>query len=761
MGTAGLMLVGGFCGGAAATALVLWFHDRRTRRTLEDVSRRLRRTEARTHTLLRDTDDLVAVVGADGTILYLSPSADLILGGTATAYVGAALSTVVHPDDLERVTNTVAAPPWGHDGRIEFRFRRHDGQWLLLEATIHDHRDDPALEGLVLSCRDVGERRRAVTELREAHERFRAAFDHAPIGMALISVDGRFLRANRALARMLGRAEDEVAGSSAVALTHPEDHAAIGEAARRVLAGDASVRIEQRFVHLDGLPVWAAVTLSPVRDQEGAPRCLIAQVEDLTEQRASGARLAHQAVHDLLTGLPNRERFVEQLQGALRHQEGCGRPAVLFLDLDHFQGVNDSLGHAAGDRLLVAVADRLRAAIRPTDTLARFTGDEFTVLCHAVPDEATAVVLASRVSTAVAKPVTLVEGEVYVTASVGIALATGELETAEGLLRNADAAMHHAKEQGRARAGVYDLHTHNRALQQLRTGNELHRALERHELLMHYQPILSLETGRVSGFEALLRWQHPERGLVSPNEFVPRAEETGLVVPIGVWALETSCRQAVRWHQHGASVTISVNLSPRQLAEPTLVDAIAAVLGRTGVDPAYVWLEITESTLMHDAESAVRTLTALRALGVHLSVDDFGTGYSSMTYLKRFPVDSLKVDQSFVDGLGRDAEDSAICTAVVTLAHALGLRAVAEGIETVEQLAALRTLGCEMGQGYLFGRPAPPDVWGERPDERLALSCRDTPLVSDPERGPADAPLADRPASRNPAGRVPERVART
>jgi EAL domain-containing protein (putative c-di-GMP-specific phosphodiesterase class I) len=241
---------------------------------------------------------------------------------------------------------------------------------------------------------------------------------------------------------------------------------------------------------------------------------------------------------------------------------------------------------------------------------------------------------------------------------------------------------------------------------------------------MHYQPIINLETGRVSGFEALIRWQHPERGLVGPNEFVPHAEETGLVVPIGMWAFETSCQQAVRWHRQGAAVTMSVNLSPRQLAEPTLVDAVAAVLGRTAIDPTFVWLEITESTLMHDAESAVRTLTALRALGVHLSVDDFGTGYSSMTYLKRFPVDSLKVDRSFVDGLGRDAEDSAICTAVVSLAHALGLRAVAEGVETVEQLAELRTLGCEMAQGFLFGRPAPPDAWGARPDERLALDRR-------------------------------------
>ncbi|HWW45196.1 MAG TPA: diguanylate cyclase, partial [Acidimicrobiia bacterium] len=525
MGTAGLMLAGGFCGGAAATAFALWFHDRRIRRVLEDVSRRLRRTEARTHTLLRDTDDMVAVVAPNGTITYLSPAADQILGRPGAGYVGRALPSLVHPDDVDRVAAALATP--GDDpSTVEFRVARLDGQWLLVEAAVHDHRDDPALEGLVLSCRDVSERRHAETELRDAHERFRAAFEHAPIGMALISVDGRFLRVNRALAHMLGRAEDEVAGTSALALTHPEDQAAVGDAAGRVLAGDASVRVEQRYVHLDGLPVWAAVTLSPVRDQEGVPRYLIAQVEDVTEQRASGARLAHQAFHDPLTGLPNRERFEEQLQDALRHQEGRGRPAVLFIDLDRFQVVNDSLGHAAGDRLLVAIADRLRAAIRPTDTLARFTGDEFTILCDGVPDEATAVELATRVSHAVAKPVTLVEGEVYVTASVGIALVSGELETAERLLRNAHAAMHRAKEQGRARAGVYDPHAHDQALQHLRTGNELHRALERHELLMHYQPIINLETGRVSGFEALIRWQHPERGLVGPNEFVPHAEET-------------------------------------------------------------------------------------------------------------------------------------------------------------------------------------------------------------------------------------------
>jgi EAL domain-containing protein (putative c-di-GMP-specific phosphodiesterase class I) len=278
--------------------------------------------------------------------------------------------------------------------------------------------------------------------------------------------------------------------------------------------------------------------------------------------------------------------------------------------------------------------------------------------------------------------------------------------------------MYGAKDHGRSRAELFDAGSHDRAVTTLRIGNELHRALERNELRLHYQPIVSLETGRITGFEALMRWEHPERGMVRPDEFIPLAEETGLIVPMGRWALQEACRQASHWHSQGAKVSISVNLSPRQLAESSLTDEFAEVLHRSGVDPNYMWLEITESTLMRDAESAVATLGKLRSLGVHLSVDDFGTGYSSMTYLKRFPVEALKVDRSFVDGLGEESGDTAICTAVVSLAHALGLRAVAEGVETAEQMANLRQLGCELAQGYLFGRPEPADVYGDRPDTR-------------------------------------------
>jgi diguanylate cyclase (GGDEF)-like protein/PAS domain S-box-containing protein len=576
---------------------------------------------------------------------------------------------------------------------------------------------DTRLEQLLESTRDLAdEREQADSSFAKAQEHFRTAFVHAPIGMGLIAPDGRIQYVNRAFAEMLGRDEAELRGVSMLAITHPNDRGDVDDALRDAHHDpDAAYRIDQRFVHADGHDVWASHSGSMACGPDGTPLSLVCQIEDVTERRARGELLAHQAIHDPLTGLPNRLLFVDRLRRSLADHEAV---AVLFLDLDHFKVINDSLGHAAGDRLLVAIADRLRVAIRPDDTVARFGGDEFTVLCRGVPDEATAQEVARRLANSVERPITLPDGEVFATASVGIALPDGEDESPETLLRNADAAMYQAKEQGRARSEVFRLDTRARAVQHLQTGNALHRALERGELRMHFQPIMNLEDSQIDGFEALLRWEHPERGLIGPDEFVPLAEETGLVVPIGCWALEEACRQAAAWHAQGSDMTISVNLSPRQLSEASLPDDVARILDMTGIRPDTVWLEITETTLMADAEAAVHALGKLRSLGVHLAVDDFGTGYSSMTYLKRFPVEALKVDRTFVDGLGRDPEDSAICTAVVSLAHALGLRAVAEGVETPEQLAELRTLGCELAQGYLLGRPAPADTFGERPHER-------------------------------------------
>jgi diguanylate cyclase (GGDEF)-like protein/PAS domain S-box-containing protein len=715
-----LACIVGLAGGGALTSSVLWRRERGLRRAAVEATSRLRRSEARLQALVRNSHDVIAVFDRRGMCTFASPSAERGFGRPVEQLLTAPPFDFVHPEDRPRVMQVLAGacdrpdvPP-----TVEFRVLHQDGTWRTFEAVATNLTDDPAVAGVVINARDMSERRWAEAELREAQERFRSAFEHAPIGMALATTHGELFRVNRAIARMLGRAEDELLGMSVYDLTHPDDRASIRAHLDRLVTGEiTSSQLEQRCLHTDGREVWTAISSSLVRDPAGTPMYVVHQIEDVTERRRDGERLAHQAIHDPLTGLPNRLLFVDRLRRALG-ADGPGRTAVLFLDLDHFKVINDSLGHSAGDRLLITIADRLRTAVRPDDTVARFGGDEFTVLCRGVPDERAASEIAERVAAAVARPVHLAEGEVFVTVSVGIALSGGDLETPETLLRNADAAMYAAKDRGRARVEMYDAGARDRAVKYLRTGNELHRALERGEMRVFYQPIMSLETSRISGFEALVRWAHPERGLVGPDQFIPLAEETGLVVPIGSFVLEAACAQAAAWHAAGAPVSISINLSPRQLAEPTLPHTIASVLDRTHVDPNLVWLEITETTLMRDAESAVSILRALTALGVHLAVDDFGTGYSSMTYLKRFPVESLKVDRSFVDGLGREPEATAICTAVVSLAHALGMRAVAEGVETTDQLATLRTLGCELAQGYLFGKPAPADRFAVRSPAR-------------------------------------------
>jgi diguanylate cyclase (GGDEF)-like protein/PAS domain S-box-containing protein len=719
--------------GAAVACLLMWREERAARRAVSDATVAVRRSEARLQALVRNSHDVIAIFHRDGRCVFASPSAERGLGRTVERLLAAPPFDFVHAEDRATVLSTFTAignHPGSVSSPFEFRVVHDDGTWHTLEAVATNLTDDPAVEGIVLNARDVTERRWAEAELREAQERFRSAFEHAPIGMALAGIDGELFRVNRALARMLGRAEDELLGVSVLDLTHPDDQATMRAHLDKLVVGEIpTYRIEQRYLHTDGREVWTAISASLVRDSVGTPMYVVHQIEDVTARRRDGERLAHQAIHDPLTGLPNRLLFVDRLRRALA-EDPHGRTAVLFLDLDHFKVINDSLGHSAGDRLLVTIADRLRNAVRPHDTVARFGGDEFTVLCRDVPDERVAAEIAERIASAVSKPVHLSEGEVYVTISAGIALSGGDMETPETLLRNADAAMYGAKERGRARFEMYAAASRDQAVTHLRTGSELRRALELGELRVFYQPILNLETARISGFEALVRWEHPERGLVGPDQFIPLAEETGLVVPIGSWVLEQACRQAAQWHADGAPVSISVNLSPRQLAEPTLPATIAAVLDRSGVDPTRVWLEITESTLMRDAESAVSMLHALRSLGVRLAVDDFGTGYSSMTYLKRFPVDSLKVDRSFVDGLGREPEATAICTAVVSLAHALGMGAVAEGVETPEQLAALRALGCEHAQGYLFGRPAPAERFGIRTSEPRKIAAARAAIAS-------------------------------
>jgi diguanylate cyclase (GGDEF)-like protein len=443
---------------------------------------------------------------------------------------------------------------------------------------------------------------------------------------------------------------------------------------------------------------------------------MLATIEQQTDEINQFPRrldqLARQAFRDPLTGLPNRALFVDRLALALMRTERRGELlAVLFLDLDRFKVINDSLGHSAGDQLLVGLSQRLSVGLRPEDTIARLGSDEFAVLLEDVKNASAVTAVAERLGAELQRPFLFQERELFITVSIGIALTISRSTTPEEILRNADLAMHHAKARGKSRYELFDQSMNKPAHDRLGIELDLRHAITRGDFTLHYQPVVALDSGRITEVEALVRWNHPQRGLLFPADFVSLTEDTGLIVPLGRWITTEACRQLRQWQTagEGAPLVMSVNLSARQLQHPHLVDDVARALEETRIDPGTLRLEITETVVMQDAPSTLAKLEALKRLGVRLAIDDFGTGYSSLGYLKRFPVDTLKIDRSFVKGIGRDVEDTAIVRAVITVAKSLGLAVTAEGIETEAQLGELRALGCDRGQGYLFAKPVPAD----------------------------------------------------
>jgi diguanylate cyclase (GGDEF)-like protein/PAS domain S-box-containing protein len=699
----------------------------RTIASAEQAKEEVRQREERFKALVQNAADIIMVVGGDSRVGYLSPAFESLLGYSLDQTVGSESLELVHPDDAELLRVSLAHMESASTRHaIEIRLLHADGAWRWFDVTVSDLREDANVAGWVANMRDITERKRSEVALREAQEAFRHAFDDAPIGMVMTDVSGTVLRANHSLAALLGRDRDDLVGIGMLDLTVPDDRATSERLRLQLCAGEIqSYQQEMRYFRSDATIVWASLSVSAIRDEDGRPTTLIGQLEDITERKTLGDRLAYQAAHDPMTGLANRATFTDEVSHALETATSGGqRVAVLFIDLDHFKLVNDGLGHAAGDELLMTVAHRLRSALRPHDVVARFGGDEFVVLCRDVPSLAAAMDVAQRVNSALEMPVILIEGEVFVSASIGIAFSS-EDDNAETLLQHADAAMYRAKNDGRARIQVFDADHDGAAVTMLRTGNELHRAIERNELELHYQPITELRSGRVIGFEALLRWNHRVRGLLQPSEFIHLAEATGLIVPVGAWVLESACEQVAYWQtqrrpEHRTTpLGVNVNLSPRQIADPSLTKTVQAVLDRTGIAPEAVWLEITENSLMDDTVAVMATLNQLRELGVHLCIDDFGTGFSSLSYLKRLPVETLKIDRTFVDGLGTEPEDSSIVEAIVTLAHALDMTAIAEGLETPAQLDALRTLGCDFAQGFLLGAPRAIAEVGDHPADDL------------------------------------------
>jgi diguanylate cyclase (GGDEF)-like protein/PAS domain S-box-containing protein len=582
----------------------------------------------------------------------------------------------------------------------------------------------------------VVERRRAEDALRAGEERLRAVIETA--GDAFIGMDdaGVVTDWNRQAEVAFGWSREEAIGQPVADLIIPERfRSSHRQGLQRFLTTEKSAILGER------LELYATthdnrefpVELSVWCTRVGSTYAFSAFIHDISERKHLEAELINQALHDPLTGLANRTLLLDRIAHALTRSGRSGSPTtLLFLDLDGFKTVNDSLGHAVGDKLLIAVAERLGAGLRPTDTIARLGGDEFAILLEDTGTEA-ATPIAERLGRSLATPFDVGGREVLARASIGMATGAPGQRAADELLRDADLAMYMAKRKGKGGHAIFEAAMHTAALERLELEADLRRALAAGEILVHYQPIVRLADASLVGMEALVRWNRPGHGLVSPAGFIPVAEETGLILELGRWVLEEACRQVVAWqsdHPLSPPLELSVNLSARQLQDPGLVEQVEETLGHSGLEPSRLVLEITESMLMKEPDTAAERLAALKRLGVRLAIDDFGTGYSSLSYLRRFPVDVLKIDKAFVGAIAAGPEDAALAHAIVRLANTLELGTVAEGIETEEQLAKLRQLGCELGQGYFFARPLASDAMAEllrTAGPRAIVSCLPAP----------------------------------
>jgi diguanylate cyclase (GGDEF)-like protein/PAS domain S-box-containing protein len=560
----------------------------------------------------------------------------------------------------------------------------------------------------------LAERARLEEAMRESEERYALAARGANDGLWDWNLKTGEIYFSERWKSILGFEDGEIKSSADewFKRVHGDDVEALRSELAAHLAGSVPhFEMEHRMLHKGGSYRWVLARGMAVRDTDGKATRLAGSLTDITERKKVEEQLLHDALHDVLTGLPNRALFMDRLQQAVerakRHPEYTF--AVFFMDLDRFKFINDSLGHMTGDQLLIGVSERLEACTRSGDTVARLGGDEFTILLDDIKEAADTVNMAERINAALKEPFCLGGHDVFASASIGIALSSLNYLKPDDILRDANTAMHQAKSQGKARHQVFDGTMHSHAVEILKLETDLQRTRVCEEYRVHYQPIVALETRQVTGFEALVRWQHPERGLIFPDEFISVAEETGLIVSLDRWVLREACRQTALWQKQFPGLTISVNLSPKQFLHGDLFKMVEGVLAETGLAAGCLKLEITENVLMSNAEAVQQTLSQIRSLGVELNLDDFGTGYSSLSYLHRFPVDVLKIDRSFISRIGPRGENSEIARAIVTLAHSMGLSVIAEGIETREQLSELCSLSCKYGQGNLFSMPVAAD----------------------------------------------------
>lgn len=680
----------------------------------------LRESEQLFRLLAENSTDAISRLSSSLETLYVSPSIQQIIGYTPQELIGNHPLDTVHPEDADllRAAYKEAIANPSKVTTVVYRRLHRTGHYIWCETTGRAIvSKNGKVEEVHLITRDISARRRAEKQLREAEARYRSIFENAVEGIFQSSPDGHYLAANPSLARIYGfeSPSELLRAYSDISRQLYTDHRKRTEFIEEMKKEGKVSNFEAQIRRKNGQIIWISENAREVRGDDGTVLYYEGTVEDITARKVAQDQLLHDALHDKLTGLANRALFSDRMAQAFarlkRHPDAIF--AVLFLDFDRFKNINDSLGHMAGDELLVAIARRLEGCLRPGDTVSRLGGDEFAILLEDVRDQSDATIVAERVQNAMTTPFTLLGQEIFSSASIGIAIAHADYENPDDLLRDADMAMYRAKSLGKARHEVFDSGMHTRAVALLQLETDLRWAIERQEFELHYQPIVSLQSGKIVGFEALVRWRHPERGTVAPAEFVPVAEETGWIVPIGTWVLQTACEQLASWQNIlnvDPPLTMSVNLSGKQFSQPNLIPHIREQLQKWDIAPENLKLEITESAIMENATSVTERLHTLRSLGVKLALDDFGTGYSSLSYLHRFPLDTLKIDRSFVMRMQEGGENREIVRTIVALGLNLGMDVIAEGIEEDAQLKDLRELNCNGGQGFFFSRPVTGDA---------------------------------------------------
>lgn len=659
--------------------------------------------------LVENSNDLIQVVGFDGGVIYVNRMWREVLGYDVAEVAGLNFFDLLHEDfHCDCQSRIQLLLEGGNVPCFEAQFKAKNGHKVVAEGSISLYLEGDKPKGIQGFFRDITVRKETELALQTSESRFRTIFESSVAGIAMLAPDGLFLQANPAFCQFLGYTESELLQLKITDITHPDDVEETLSRRNIALANKSrSIVCEKRYLCKDGTLFWAQLSSTWFFDEQGQPLYTVPVIQNITRRKEAEFKIRELAYYDSLTRLPNRSLFNDRLDRALANAHRLEKPfALMFLDLDRFKGVNDTLGHAVGDEMLCQAADRLRHCLRENDTVARLGGDEFVVILSGYKSADNMPHIATKILEELSRPFDLNVREVFSSTSIGIAVCPEDGTNPTDLLRHADMAMYAAKDAGGNTFRFYSEEMNAKAVSRMDLESNLRRALDENEFFVEYQPQIDLVTNQIAGVEALVRWQHPNLGIIPPNQFISLAEETNLILPLGVWVMRTVFEQCVIWAKSGwLPFRVGVNVSGRQFTQDDFVDVVCGLIEETGVDPNLLEFEITESVVMHDVDEAVVTLNKLRDLGIHMAIDDFGTGYSSLSCLKNLPVSRLKIDKSFIADLQSNPDDRAIVEATIAMAKRLGLDVTAEGVETAEQFGFVQGRECDEVQGFYFSKP--------------------------------------------------------